>query len=192
MKYIVGLGNPEDKFNNTKHNFGFWIIDKLIQKRSLKYKLGKSDYLYAEDMDCVFIKPTTYVNNSGIVIKHLIKSNQNISSNNLIIIYDDIDINLGNIRFKAGGSDGGHRGIKSIIYQLGTDMFDRLKIGIATDENMRPSEKYVLEPFSKEYKDLVVEVINVAVNSINYYLQHGIRSSMNRYNKKDDNNGRTK
>ena len=187
MKLIVGLGNPGNNFSLTKHNFGFWIIDKLVKQRSLKYKPGKGDFIFAKDQKCFFVKPMTYVNDSGIAIKQIINYYDNININDIIIIYDDIDINLGNIRFRSSGADGGHNGIKSIIYQLQSDAFNRLKIGIATDMQMRPSENYVLKPFPNKYKELVCEVVDNAENGINYYLQHGINSSMNNYNKKDDN-----
>ena len=189
MKLIVGLGNPGDNFRSTKHNFGYWIIDQLVERRSLKYKAGKGDYIFAKDAQCIFVKPTTFVNNSGIAIKQILNYYDNIHVSDVMVIYDDIDINLGNVRFRASGADGGHNGIKSIIYQLETDLFDRLKIGIATDMKMRPSEDYVLKPFASKYKKLVDEVIDNALDGINYYLQYEIDETMNKYNKKDNCNG---
>tara|TARA_Y100001968_G_scaffold299815_1_gene310737 strand:- start:835 stop:1401 length:567 start_codon:yes stop_codon:yes gene_type:complete len=188
MKLIVGLGNPGDNYRLTKHNFGFWIVDELVEQRSLKYKLGKGDYVFALDNDYMFLKPTSFMNNSGVAIKQALDYYKNIDD--IIIIYDDIDIELGQIRFRANGSDGGHNGIKSIIYQLNTDVFDRLKIGIATDLNMRPSEVYVLKPFPKKYIDLVNEVIESASDGINYYLNNDITSTMNNYNKRNNDNGK--
>ena len=188
MKLIVGLGNPGDNYRLTKHNFGFWIIDKLVEQRFLKYKLGKGDYLFALGNNCMFLKPTSFMNNSGVAIKQVMNYYKNI--NDIIIIYDDIDIDLGQIRFRENGSDGGHNGIKSIINHLNTKQFDRLKVGIATDMDMRPSEVYVLKPFSKEYIDLVNEVINYASDGINYYLNHNISSAMNNYNKRNNDNGK--
>ena len=182
MKVIVGLGNPGDNYSSTKHNFGFWIIDQLIEQRSLKYKAGKGEYVYAQDNKCIFIKPTTYVNSSGIAIKQFLDYYDNIKFNDLIVIYDDIDIDLGKIKFKAQGTDGGHNGIKSIIYHLETDCFDRLKIGIATPMKMRPSEQYVLKPFSKKYSSLVNEVIENATSGISYYLEKGMSKTMNNFN----------
>ena len=188
MKLIVGLGNPGDNYRLTKHNFGFWIVDRLVKQRSLKYKLGKGEYLFAQDNDYMFLKPTSFMNNSGVAIKHFMSYYKNISD--MIVIYDDIDINLGQIRFRASGSDGGHNGIKSIIYHFKSDEFDRLKIGIATDTKMRPAENYVLKPFSKKYLDLVNEVINHASEGVDYYLNHDITSAMNTYNKRNDDNGK--
>lgn len=185
MNLIVGLGNPGDNYRLTKHNFGFWIVDKLVEQRSLKYKLGKGDYVFALDNDCMFLKPTSFMNNSGVAIKQALNYYKNIDK--IIVIYDDIDIFLGQIRFRPNGSDAGHNGLKSIIYHLETDVFDRLKIGIATNDNMRPSEKYVLKPFSKRYLDLVSEVIDYASDGINYYLKNNITSTMNNYNKRNNN-----
>ncbi len=185
MNLIVGLGNPGDNYRLTKHNFGFWIVDELVEQRSLKYKLGKGDYVFALDNDCMFLKPTSFMNNSGVAIKQALNYYKNIDK--IIVIYDDIDIFLGQIRFRPNGSDGGHNGLKSIIYHLQTDVFDRLKIGIATNDNMRPSEKYVLKPFSKQYIDLVSEVIDYASDGINYYLKNNITSTMNNYNKRNNN-----
>tara|TARA_Y100000996_G_scaffold413803_1_gene402914 strand:+ start:855 stop:1418 length:564 start_codon:yes stop_codon:yes gene_type:complete len=185
VNLIVGLGNPGDNYRLTKHNFGFWIVDELVEQRSLKYKLGKGDYVFALDNDCMFLKPTSFMNNSGVAIKQALDYYKNIDK--IIVIYDDIDIFLGQIRFRPNGSDGGHNGLKSIIYHLQTDVFDRLKIGIATNDNMRPSEKYVLKPFSKQYIDLVSEVIDYASDGINYYLKNNITSTMNNYNKRNNN-----
>ena len=182
MKLIIGLGNPGNQYSLTKHNFGFWIIDKLVEQRSLKYKAGKGDFVYAKDKECLFAKPTSYVNNSGIAIKQILNYYDAISINDIMVIYDDIDINLGNIRFRASGADGGHNGIKSIIYHLETDCFDRLKIGIATSMKMRPSEQYVLKPFSKKYNSLVHKVIEQAISGIDYYLEKGISKAMNNFN----------
>ena len=190
MKLIVGLGNPGSNFSLTKHNFGFWVINKLVEQRSLKYTAGKGDFVFALNNQCMFAKPTTFVNNSGIAIKQILNYYDKISISDIIVIYDDIDINLGNVRFKAEGTDGGHNGIKSIIYQLQSDVFDRLKIGIATNVAMRPSEDYVLKPFSKKYDEIVSKIIDDVVIGINYYLKSGIDSAMNKYNKKDDNNGK--
>ena len=128
MKLIVGLGNPGDNYSLTKHNFGFWVVDQLVKQRSLKYKAGNGEYILAKNNQYLFVKPITFVNNSGIAIKQITNYYRTINIDNIIVVYDDIDIRLGNMRFKTEGSDGGHNGIKSIIYHLQTDVFNRLKI----------------------------------------------------------------
>ena len=185
MNLIVGLGNPGTKYMMTKHNFGYWIIDQLVSNRSLKYKPGKGDFIFAKDQDCFFVKPTTYMNDSGLALKKILNYYDHISIDDVLIIYDDIDIDLGKIKFREKGSDGGHNGIKSIIYHLKTDVFNRLKIGIATNMAMRPSEIYVMQPFPKKFTNIVDDVKVNTINAVNYYLEHGIEKSMNNFNKKD-------
>jgi len=181
MKIIVGLGNPGSNYSSTKHNFGFWVVDKIVEQSSLKYKAGKGEYIFAQSNEYMFVKPTTYMNDSGIAIQQLL-SYYKLDIKDFIIIYDDIDIDLGKIKFRASGSPGGHNGIKSIINHMKTDSFDRLKIGIATSMNMRPSEQYVLKAFPKKYNNLISEVLDNATSGINYYLDNGIVETMNKFN----------
>jgi len=182
MKLIIGLGNPGNNYRLTKHNFGFWVIDKLVEQSFLTYKAGKGDYVFAMDNKCLFVKPTTFVNNSGIAVKQIISYYKIKNIKDILVIYDDINIDLGKIRFRSQGSDGGHNGLKSIIYNLETDNFDRLRLGIATSTKMRPSEIYVLKPFQKKYNKLIEQVINDATEAINYYLENGINKTMNNFN----------
>ena len=129
MNFIIGLGNPGDQYKSTKHNFGFWVLNKLIEDRSLKLKAGKGDYVFSKDNQCILVKPTTFVNNSGIAIKQILDYYDNIDISKLLVVYDDIDINLGNIRFKSSGEDGGHNG----IYRArpdGSEMTHVIKDGI--------------------------------------------------------------
>jgi len=181
MKIIVGLGNPGSNYSSTKHNFGFWVVDKIVEQSSLKYKAGKGEYIFAQSNEYMFVKPTTYMNDSGIAIQQLL-SYYKLDIKDFIIIYDDIDIDLGRIKFRASGSPGGHNGIKSIINHMKTDSFDRLKIGIATSMNMRPSEQYVLKAFPKKYNNLISEVLDNATSGVNYYLKNGINETMNNFN----------
>ena len=183
MKVIVGLGNPGVKYSKTKHNFGFWIIDSFLKNCSLKLKPGKGDYHYEKTDNYYLVKPMSYMNNSGIALAQFI-SYFKIGLDKILIVYDDIDLPLGLIKYKKKGGSGGHRGIESIIYQLNDDNFHRLRIGIATNEIMRPSEKYVLSSFHKSYSIDVDNVIKKSYDSINYYLAGGIDKTMNKFNNK--------
>ena len=177
---IVGLGNPGAKYNLTKHNFGFWVLDKVVERRSLKWKSGYGDYVYTKDQDLVYAKLTSFMNNSGVAIKDLCRHH---NESELIVVYDDINLLLGSIRFKVNGGTGGHKGVESIIYQLETKEFHRLKLGIAIEElNMKPSESYVLKPFSKKYHQLVDETIINAADALDFYFKNGIVETMNKYN----------
>ena len=177
---IVGLGNPGKSYDDTKHNFGFWVLDEFIGRRSLKWESGYGDYVYVKNNSHVFAKPTTFMNNSGLAIKDLCRHH---NQEEVLVVYDDIDLFLGNLRFKSGGGTGGHKGIESIIYQLRSEDFDRLKVGIALEEiNMKPSEKYVLTPFPKNYHEEIKLMIIKAADAIDFYLVNSIEETMNKYN----------
>ena len=181
MKLIIGLGNPGTGYAKTKHNFGFWVIDQLVQNRSLKYKSGKGDYLYAKSGDLILAKPTTDMNNSGIAVGEICRY-FDVSTEDVIVTYDDIDLPLGAIRLRPSGGTGGHRGVESIIYHLKSENYNRLRLGIATDEHMRPAEKYVLKPFPEKYNDEIKIVINHACDALDYFLDNGIIEAMNKFN----------
>jgi len=181
MTLVVGLGNPGTGYAKTKHNFGFWVIDQLVQNRFLKYKSGKGDYLYAKSGDLILAKPTTYMNNSGIAVGEICRY-FDVSTEDVIIAYDDIDLPLGTIRLRPTGGTGGHRGVESIIYHLKSENYNRLRLGIATDEHMRPAEKYVLKPFPEKYNDEIKIVINHACDALDYFLDNGIIEAMNKFN----------
>ena len=179
---LIGLGNPGNKYSNTKHNFGYWVIDSIIKKCSLKLKAGKGDYLYAQYEESFLVKPTAYMNSSGVAINQILNYYK-ASIEDLIIIYDDIDLPLGTIKFKDKGGTAGHKGIENIIYQLRSEAFLRLRLGIAVDSlKMRPSEKYVLSPFPKKYNEEINLVINKSITGIEYLLDHGITKTMNKFN----------
>ena len=181
MTVLVGLGNPGRKYSDTKHNFGFWIVDRFAEKRSLVFKAGKDDYLIAKSGDLACVKPTTYMNSSGVAVSDYCQYFQN-SIEDLLVIYDDIDLPLGAMRFRSGGGAGGHRGVESIIYQMKSEKFCRMRLGIAIGDVMEPSEKYVLSAFHKSHEKTIEEMIEKACYSIEYYLSHSINETMNQFN----------
>ena len=158
MNILVGLGNPGRNYSDTKHNFGFWVLNRFAEKRSLTFQAGKGDYLLAKKGDLVCVKPTSFMNNSGMPVLD-VKQFFKVEPEQFLVVYDDIDLPLGTIRFRDGGGTGGHKGIESIIYQAQDEKFNRLRIGIATDDDMRPAERYVLSPFRDEQKESVNEMI---------------------------------
>ena len=183
MKCIIGLGNPGDRYIKTKHNFGFWVIDSYLKNKDIKLKLGKGDYVFTKYDDTLFVKPTTFMNHSGLSVKNIVEY-FNIDIQDVIIVYDDIDLPLGSIRFKIGGSSGGHRGLDSIIYHLQNENFLRLKLGIGTDSEMRPSESYVLKPFPLKYQNKIDETIKKACEGLEFLIANSINETMNKYNRK--------
>ena len=185
MIILVGLGNPGRKYSDTKHNFGFWVIDRFTEKRSLTFKAGENDYLLAKKGGVVCIKPTTFMNNSGVSLLD-VKLFFKAEPENFLVVYDDIDLPLGALRFKKGGGTGGHKGIESIIYQLQSEGFNRLRMGIATNDDMKPSERYVLSPFNKGDEEIKDEMIEKACEGIDYYLSHDMKETMNKFNEKQN------
>ena len=181
MTVLVGLGNPGRYYSDTKHNFGFWVLDKFAEKRSLKFQAGKGDYLLVKSNNIALVKPTTYMNNSGMAVADYCRYFQN-TPEELLVVYDDIDLPLGTLRFKPNGGSGGHKGMESIIYQLESEDLNRLRIGISAENEMGPSERYVLSPFPKDRKEKINEMIEKACDGIDYFLTHDMKETMNKFN----------
>lgn len=183
MKLIIGLGNFEDKYLFTRHNAGFMAVDFFVQPNNQDFKTDKklksliSKFKLGNE-DVVVIKPLTYMNLSGEAVSAVMNFYK-IDAKDILVIYDDISLDLGVVRFRPSGSDGGHNGIKSIIKHIGTKDFDRLKIGIGPQPNI-PSEAYVLQNFSGEELDKLKQILKRPM--IEDYLKDGIEKSQNVYN----------
>ena len=184
---IVGLGNPGSQYANTKHNIGYWVVDQLANQLCLKFKFGKGEYMYTQGSKISLLKPLNYMNNSGLALKSYVDY-FDINIDDMLVVYDDADLPLGQIRFKCKGSSGGQKGIESIIYHLKTDRFLRLKIGIATPNNMSSLTSYVLSPFKKKFHQDVELVLNNSIDAINFLIDNNINDTMNKYNKKHKEN----
>lgn len=195
MKLVVGLGNPGSEYKQTKHNVGFWVIDAFAKREGLSLSplraggqaekkggvlVGRGAW-GASDVKIGFIlaKPQTFMNRSGQPVQQLLKT-FDIPLADLIVIYDDLDLDLGRIRIKAQGRSGGHRGIASIIDAVGSDQFLRMKIGIGRDPWQDPSD-YVLTPFRPGEKKAVLEGVEKGVEALPLLLENKITEAMNRY-----------
>ncbi|HEO0959727.1 TPA: aminoacyl-tRNA hydrolase [Streptococcus agalactiae] len=187
VKMIVGLGNPGSKYNDTKHNIGFMAVDRIVKNldvnftedKNFKAEIG-SNFINGEKI--YFIKPTTFMNNSGIAVKALL-TYYNISIKDMIIIYDDLDMEVGKIRFRQKGSAGGHNGIKSIIAHLGTQEFDRIKVGIGRPNGRMTVINHVLGKFDKNDEIMISNTLDKVDNAVNYYLQtNDFQKTMQKYN----------
>lgn len=147
MKLIVGLGNPGEKYKNTRHNVGFMVLDRLAKDLGIKFKENKKRKVIFAKTDMIeLIKPQTFMNNSGISLLAIIKKH-NIALTDILVVLDDIDMELGKIRFRDSGSSGGHKGMQSIMDYLGTDKINRIKIGIGRSKTVEPNV-YVTSPFT--------------------------------------------
>ena len=154
MYLVVGLGNPGRKYEKTKHNAGFMAVDFLVGKRAQwreeKKAKAKSLEINFEGREIKFLKPETYMNNSGIAVAQIAKKN-NIKPENIIVIYDELDLEFGKLKVKEKGSSAGHNGIKSIIEHVGNENFWRIRIGISNERREKiPAEKFVLKKFSRK------------------------------------------
>ena len=183
MIYFIGLGNVGDKYKETKHNAGFWIMDEMAARHKISFSPGDGDYVVASKSDKFrLVKPSTGMNRSGNAVSQLIKS-KNILPEQICIVLDDVDLPLGKIRIKPKGGDGSHRGLENIIYVSNTDNIPRLRYGIGTTEKMRPAENYVLKPFKKDNeKTLSRETIKNAADALDSIVFNGLDKTMNIYN----------
>jgi aminoacyl-tRNA hydrolase len=163
MKLIVGLGNPGDKYQGTRHNVGFDVIDALARQEGLKLTDQKfrSDYTIwrVGDEKVLLVKPYTFMNLSGEAVLPLM-SYYNISPDELVVVYDDLDLEPGKLRLRQSGSAGGHNGVKSIIEMLGTQDFKRVKIGIGRPQYGRKVVDHVLQRFDTDDRALIEQKID--------------------------------
>lgn len=183
---IVGLGNPDEKYKNTRHNTGFMFLDFLAQKLNIEFNKNKFKSLVAtgviNDKKVLLIKPQTYMNLSGEAVK-LAADFYKIKPENIIVIFDDISLEIGKLRIRPKGSAGGHNGIKNIIEQLGDDKFPRIKIGIGDRNNKEMDLKdYVLSNFSNEEMQKINSAIGKASLAIELIIDKKIEKAMNLYN----------
>ena len=193
LKLIVGLGNPEQKYLPTRHNVGFWVLDSLAQELSKKFTLSKKyeseifEYEYETKLFHM-MKPLSYINNSGEPIKKFIK-NKNISPENILIIYDDLDLDVGKIRLKLDGGSGGHNGLNSIIEQIGSKNFWRLRVGIGKPYKKHEVINYVLGKPSQSDKSVIDKSIKVMLNEINSFFKGESAKLMNKLNQGKNTDG---
>ena len=185
MKLIAGLGNIGNNYAFTRHNAGFMVVDKMALDNNATFKeVSKLRSLItnvrAGGEEYLLIKPTTYMNLSGEAIQ-LVMNYYKIPASDLLVVYDDLSLELGKIRYRANGSDGGHNGIKSIIKNLNTKDFARLKVGIGPQPNI-PSEAFVLQKFPEADLKPLKSVLDKSVESIEYYFKNGIAKTQNLYN----------
>jgi len=187
MKIIVGLGNPGPRYKDTRHNVGFSVIQALSKK--LKISVNKKKYrglfgkgVFGEE-EIILFMPGTYMNLSGEAVKELLKKNQ-IKPEMLLVIYDDIDLKFGFIRFREKGSHGGHNGVESVINHVGTKEFPRLRIGIGKSEKPEDVSRFVLSSFDSGEKTALKGIIENAKNCVLTWIENGSHEAMTKFNKK--------
>lgn len=187
MKLIVGLGNPGTLYARTRHNVGFRVIDRLGDQWGVSVNRRKWDALIGEGRirgeKVVLLKPQTYMNRSGMAVRPVVDYFQ-LDVDDLVVVYDDLDLPPGQIRLRLKGSAGGHNGMKSVIQHLGTEQFKRVRIGIGRPEPPQAVTDYVLEPFTRDEEKIVDEALDRAVDAIRCWTESTFLEAMNRYNAK--------
>ena len=186
MYIIAGLGNPEKKYMNTRHNIGFDVIDAIAEKNDIvlgekKHKavIGKG---IAAGQKVVLVKPLTYMNLSGESIRSVIDFYKVDEKSELIVISDDVSLDMGQIRMRKRGSDGGHNGLKNIIVHLGHDEFIRVRMGVGEKPPQMDLADYVLGHFSAQEREVMNESARTAVLAIETMMVEGPDAAMNKYN----------
>jgi len=183
MWVIAGLGNPGRRYSRTRHNVGFMVIEEVASRHKIdfkekdKYRIGRGSI---EEHDALLMEPLLFMNMSGSVIKDILRK-FNVQPENLIVIHDDLDMEIGKLKIRRRGSSGGHKGVESIIESLGFRDFTRLKVGIGRDEAV-PPEDYVLSKFRRNEITLIKDTIQKAADAVYSIVSEGVDTAMNRFN----------
>ncbi len=187
MKVIAGLGNPGQKYAGTRHNVGFEVVDVLVARHGLSWESAPADALMARwrSAQTLLLKPLTFMNLSGHAVADVLRYFK-VDVGDLLAIVDEVQLELGRLRTRPDGSAGGHNGLKSLIQQLGTDRFARLRIGVGRGDARRDLADHVLASFDRNERPSIDEAIARAADAAELFVAEGIEPVMNRFNRKDD------
>ena len=186
-RLIIGLGNPGEEYENTRHNVGFDVVDLLAEKTRASLSLDRGPSVFGwgrwRGRPMGLAKPLTYMNRSGQAVRGLMRR-YGVELKNVLVIVDDLNLEPGRMRIRQKGSAGGHNGVQDIIDRLGSDDFPRLRIGIGRDFSRGRQADYVLTPFSASEAPLVEATLNEARDAALTFITDGIVTAMNRFNRK--------
>jgi peptidyl-tRNA hydrolase, PTH1 family len=181
VRIVLGIGNPGRRYEDTRHNIGFLILNSFAQKYNLSFIPSKSEYYYTEgELEgnaFILIKPSTYVNNSGIAAAHALEY-FNVGLKDFLVIVDDINLEAGKLRVRASGGDGGHNGLKSIIYYLESLNFPRIRIGIGSAFSKGAMADYVLSKFHKDEQEIVKDVTDKTLMLMKEFITGGTKQML--------------
>lgn len=183
---VVGLGNPGREYKRTRHNIGFMLVDQLATRMEAEFTRTQSKALITDGRHqgrkIILAKPQTYMNRSGHATRALLKFYK-LAPDHLLVAYDDVDLPFGSIRLKAAGGSAGHKGMQSILEQLGTDQFPRLRLGVGRPPGQKQAANYVLKPFNQEEEAFLANFIERAADTAQAFIVQGIDYAMTHYNR---------
>lgn len=186
MRAIIGIGNPGRKYIFNRHNIGFQFIDYFAEKKKLEFKPSKFDYYYSEgelgNIPFVLIKPSTYVNLSGVAVLSSV-TRYKIDIEDILIVVDDINLEFSEFRLRKSGGDGGHNGLSSIIYHLNCDQFPRIRIGIGNNFEKGDLPKYVLSDFDKNEQIKLKSTFEMSTQLVESFILDGYNAMLNTYSR---------
>ncbi len=181
MRIILGIGNPGKRYFYNRHNVGFLLLDQLAGKYSLSFIPSKGDYYFCEGkigrVEFSLIKPTTYVNNSGIAALQALE-NYETDISDLLVVHDDLNLEFGKIRVRVSGGDGGHNGIGSVIYHLNNDLFPRIRIGVGNDFKKGYMADYVLTDFSEKEMENMQNTFEIGLKLSEEFITGGVKQML--------------
>lgn len=182
---IIGLGNPGRQYVDNRHNVGFMLVSRLAERLGVTFSRMESNALVTKGdykgRRIILAKPQTYMNLSGQPVNSLVNFYK-FPLENLLIIYDDVDLPLEALRLRPGGGSSGHKGMKSIIERLGTQDFPRMRLGIGRPPGRKGAANYVLKNFSKDETEFLPEILERSVNAVLTFVTEGLETAMNQYN----------
>ncbi len=182
MRAVLGIGNIGLRYQRNRHNAGFLILNYFAQNRSIKFRAAKGDYYICEgDLNQAhyfLIKPSNYVNNSGVAASQFLEKHK-IDISDLLVVCDDVNMKMGKLRVRKSGGDGGHNGLASIIYHLNSDQFPRLRIGVGSDFNEGDLSSYVLDDFSENDAKIFKTVLKDSSHLVEEFIVGGIEALLN-------------
>ena len=189
MKLVVGLGNPGPRYSGTRHNVGFDVLDTIVERHRLEWEMAPRgiEALVSRwrTADTTLAKPLTFMNLGGPAVVGLAQFFK-LEIGDLLVVVDDTNLELGRLRTRAGGSAGGHNGLKSLIEALGTDQFPRMRLGVGRGDARRDLADHVLAKFEPDERAVVAEMIQRASEAVELFVTEGIHPVMNKFNRKED------
>jgi PTH1 family peptidyl-tRNA hydrolase len=187
VRIIFGIGNPGSRYKNNRHNVGYQFLDYFAEKQSLNFKASKFDYYFAggelKEKPFLLIKPSSYVNNSGLPVLTAIQE-YNINLSDILVVVDDINITTSSIRIRRSGGDGGHNGLYSIIYHLNSDNFPRLRFGIGKEFKSGELPDYVLSDFNENDLIEMEKVFELSALLVEDFITDGFKKMLNSYSRR--------